>query len=46
MNRFVAQGSEQLKAVGFFTEADNAGYAISIYDTFSGGSLSSLLGSN
>ncbi|GEM_PF-996533 len=46
MNRFVAQSDEQLKAVGFFTEADNAAYTISVYDTFSGGSLSGLLGSS
>ena len=46
MNRFVAQSNELLKAVGFFTEADNASYSISVYDSFSGGALSGLLGSS
>jgi C1A family cysteine protease len=43
MNRFVASANAQLKAVGLFTEADNASYTIKVYDTYSGGVLSSLL---
>jgi C1A family cysteine protease len=44
MNKFVAASASQLKSVGFFTEADNASYTISVYDTYSGGTLSSLMG--
>ena len=44
-NAFTANASEDLTAVQFWTNADEASYDVRIYDTFSGGSLSSLLGS-
>ncbi len=42
-NAFTATTAEDLAAVQFFTMADNAGYEVRIYDTFSGGALGSLL---
>jgi C1A family cysteine protease len=44
MNKYVAASASQLKSVGFYTEADNASYTISVYDTYSGGTLSNLMG--
>ena len=43
MNAFTAGTNSTLKAIGFFTEADNATYDISVYDSFSGGTPSNLL---
>jgi len=42
-NAFTPTENSELAAVGFFTEADGAGYTISVYDTYSGGTLSGLL---
>ena len=44
-NAYTATSNSKLKSVGFFTQADNAGYTIRIYDTYSGGALSNLLAS-
>ena len=44
-NAFTANASEDLTAVQFWTQADGTSYDVRIYDTFSGGSLSGLLGS-
>ena len=44
-NRFVPTANEQLQSVGFYTNVDGASYDIRIYDTYSGGTLSSLLAS-
>jgi YVTN family beta-propeller protein len=44
-NAYTASSTSSLKSVGFFTEADNAGYTVRIYDTYSGGTLSNLLAS-
>jgi C1A family cysteine protease len=44
-NAFTPEADESLQSVGFYTLADNATYDIKIYDDFTGGSLSNLLGS-
>ncbi len=44
-NIFTATASESLQSVGFFALYANTAYEIYIYDTFSGGSFSTLLGS-
>ncbi len=43
MSAFTADANSLLKSAGFFTEADNAAYTVSVYSTFSGGQLSGLL---
>ena len=43
-NKYIATSTSSLKSVGFFTAADNASYTVSVYDTYSGGTLSNLLG--
>jgi len=42
-NAFTALGDHSIEAVSFFVAEDDAGYEVSIYDTFSGGQLSDLL---
>jgi len=44
-NAFVATADEDLTAIQFWTQADNASYDIRVYDTYSGGSLSGQLAS-
>ena len=44
-NAFTPDTNQLLKSVQFYTTADNAGYQVSVYDTFSGGQLSGLLSS-
>ena len=44
-NAFTATSDQDLRAVQFWTQADGATYDLRIYDTFSGGTLSGLLGS-
>jgi len=44
-NAFTATSDQDLAAVQFWTRADEAGYDVRVYDTFSGGSLAGLLGS-
>jgi C1A family cysteine protease len=44
-NIFTPTANEQLMAVGTYAGADATSYTISIYDTFSGGKFSGLLGS-
>jgi C1A family cysteine protease/Leucine-rich repeat (LRR) protein len=44
-NPFVATSNQELVAVQFWTKADGAGYEIRIYDSFSNGQLTGLLGS-
>jgi len=44
-NAFTATSEQDLRAVQFWTQADGATYDLRIYDTFSGGSLTGLLGS-
>ncbi|MGA2030752.1 MAG: lectin like domain-containing protein [Thermoguttaceae bacterium] len=43
-NAFTAGSSQDLKSVQFYTTADNAGYQVNVYSSFSGGVLSGLLG--
>lgn len=45
LNAFTAAADEHLTAVQFWTAIDNASYEIRVYDTYSGGTLSNLLGS-
>ena len=42
-NAFTPAVRQVLKSVQFWTQADNAGYTIRIYDTFAGGTLSNQL---
>jgi C1A family cysteine protease len=42
-NAFTATSNQELDAVQFWSEAENASYTISVYSTYSGGSLSGLL---
>ncbi len=44
-NIFIPTANEQLKAVGLCAIANNVSYEIYVYDTFSGGTFSNLLGS-
>lgn len=44
-NAFTATSSDNLSAIQFWTEADNAQYDIRVYSTYSGGHLSGLLAS-
>ena len=39
-NKYTTSASEKLQAVGFFTEAENASYTVTIYGSFSGSGLS------
>ncbi len=41
--RFTTTAAEQLKSIGFYTQADNAGYTVMIYDTWASGAPSGLL---
>ena len=43
-NAFTATSNAALTSVGFYTEAAGASYTITIYDTYSGGTLSNVLG--
>ena len=45
LSAFTSVGSDPLKAVQFWTQADWANYDIRVYRTFAGGSLSNLLAS-
>lgn len=38
-NAFTAQGPEVLNAVSFFTAVDNVDFTVTVYDSFTGGSL-------
>lgn len=44
-NAFTASGDDPLKAVSFFTAADDVSYTVKVYDTFAGGALSDELAS-
>lgn len=44
-NAFTADGDDPLKAVSFYTAADDVDYTVRIYDTFAGGALSDELAS-
>lgn len=44
-NKFIAQGTEILKAVNFFTAVDDVNYTVTIYDDFNGGQLQNMLSS-
>ena len=43
-NAFTATSADNLSAVQFWTNAENAGYDVRVYGTYSGGKLSGLLG--
>jgi len=45
MNAFTAKGDESLKSVSFYTAADNVFYSVGVFDAFSGGMVSGLMGS-
>ena len=45
LQRLYGPTNSNLKSVGFFTEADGASYTVSVYDAYSGGTLSNLLAS-
>lgn len=44
-NKFIAEGAELLKAVSFYTAADNVYYSVVIYDDFADGELQNELSS-